>query len=155
MLYIIPEQAIDLIMASVYLDPGSLSIPSSPVSGLLRCIKWLSEWEWREEVVFVPVFSVKESEGQGRVVFPAEARKQGGERFERLKKSGRKGWILITEQDLSGLRWTSGISPVIAGRVRTLAKGMMDALQSSTESGKLDIRVSVFFPFTVFDANNK
>lgn len=163
-------EALELLMARVYLDPGTLSSPGSATAGFTRAMHLLAGWDWKEEPLFVPVFSASrggadqsDSESQaGRVRFPAEKREAARARFEQRRKldgfghgqagvegqssgTGKAGgaWVVVTEEDLDGVRWTSGVGRVVAGRVGALAKATLAALGGMAESGVMDVLVSL------------
>ena len=51
-------------------------------------------------------------------------------------------WVIGTEQDTSGLRWTRSITRVVANRVRSLSRASLGLIQGSSASGDLAINVS-------------
>ncbi|WVR00376.1 hypothetical protein IAU59_007519 [Kwoniella sp. CBS 9459] len=165
----ISTEATELIMAGVYLDPGCLSAPCSATSGFLRAVDFLANWDWKIEPLFVPIFTLKDaatsSSPSGRVRFPSTQRQECIKAFEGLRAKEKAltssnaaqtgavvhGWVVYTEQDESGLRWTKGISRVIAGRVGVLAKATLAAVRSASESGDLDVRSLFVTPLEHYD----
>lgn len=141
---LIPAEAVELIMAKVYLEPGSLSQPSSAVTGFIRAIDLLSSWDWRREPLFVPVLSLNTGDGSRRIRFPEDQRREATSHFEAGHKADvdgkHAGWTVFTESDLEGRRWTRGITPLIAGRVRVLARATSESLKAST--GQINVKVS-------------
>ncbi|WRT70438.1 uncharacterized protein IL334_007436 [Kwoniella shivajii] len=155
----ISAEIVELIMAKVYLDPGSLQTPASATAGFVRAITLLAEWDWKSEALFVPIFSVKEaatSSTEGRVKFPIEKRSEALKAFDSLRSKDKSeganhGWVVITEEDEAGLRWTRGITKVIAGRVGTLAKATLMVVKRSSETGELDVKSLFITPLEQYD----
>nr|XP_031858971.1 uncharacterized protein CI109_005639 [Kwoniella shandongensis]KAA5526043.1 hypothetical protein CI109_005639 [Kwoniella shandongensis] len=157
----IPAQVAELLMAKVYLDPGAVQIPSSAVSGFLRALDLLSLWDWKLEPIFVPIFTASRegasaTSSSGRVRFPADERSEAIKEFETLRNKekateGGHPWVIVTEEDESGLRWTKGVSKVIAGRVAVLAKATIGAVQRASEEGALDVRSLFVTPLAGYD----
>lgn len=145
--HVSPETA-ELLMASVYLDPGCLGVSASAATGFVRAIQRLAEWAWREEPIFVPIVTAaREHSGSARVRFPTESRTNGLEGFARLRKRDTEvvngAWCLITEDDETGVRWTrERPGKVVAGRIGVLAKATLAALAVTSGSGGLNVRVS-------------
>ncbi|WWC91505.1 uncharacterized protein L201_006451 [Kwoniella dendrophila CBS 6074] len=160
---IIPIEIIELIMSKVYLNPDSLQIPSSSTSGFIRSIILLSEWNWKSDPLFVPIFSVKEtssSSSKDRIQFPQGKKQDGLKYFDNLRNKEKSsqdvnhhqhGWIIFTEEDDTGLRWTKNISKVIAGRVTLLAKATLAAIKNASETGDLDVRSLFITPTEHYD----
>ncbi|OCF40806.1 hypothetical protein I317_05418 [Kwoniella heveanensis CBS 569] len=165
----ISTEVTELIMAKVYLDPGCLSAPCSATTGFLRAIDLLANWDWKLEPMFVPIFTLKDaatsSSPDGRVRFPSTRRQECIKAFEGLRNKEKAsisastadlgavvhGWVVFTEQDDSGLRWTKGISRVIAGRVGVLAKATLSAVKTASESGDLDVKSLFVTPLEHYD----
>lgn len=147
----IAQELIELIMASIYLDPEARSTPSSSTVGFVRAIERLSKWNWRETPLFVPLYSsVHQDAAAGRVVFPSERRAEALDMFKNLRAvdpevSVHDGTlIVVTEEDLSGRVWLSqGPGRVVAGRIGMLAKATLSALEQRASSGSvLPVQVS-------------
>lgn len=143
--HIRPEVA-EMLMASIYLSPGSLAAPSSATTGFLRALEFLARWDWRTEPVIVPSFS--DGGHQTRARFDAEKRKEGIKAFEEMRKRDpememSKAWVVMTEDDVEGLRWTKAVGRVVASRVRRLAgacRGLVEGWGQDVEDW--DIKVS-------------
>jgi U3 small nucleolar RNA-associated protein 22 len=127
---LVPCEALELLVAGVYLDSGPLSAPASGTTGYVRTIKKLAEWEWRSEPLLVPLFCDREG---GKPRFDVEMRKAVVNGFEKRAhaSSEHRAWCIATEDDLEGYRWTKGISRVVAGRVGGLARATLTALDES------------------------
>jgi U3 small nucleolar RNA-associated protein 22 len=140
---LVPCEALELLVASTYLDSGPLSAPASGPAGFVRTIKKLAEWEWRSEPILVPLFADREG---SRPRFDREKRQVVVDAFEKRASSvdNHRAWCIATEDDLEGYRWTKGISKVVAGRVSGLAKATLAALQDSVTLAQ-GINVTVSF----------
>ncbi|KAK8853038.1 hypothetical protein IAR55_003739 [Kwoniella newhampshirensis] len=157
----VPAEVAELMLAKVYLDPGAVQVPSGAVSGFLRALDLLSNWDWKLEPLFVPIFTASReganaSSSSGRVRFPAEIKKEASKEFDDLRSKekatdGGHPWVIVTEEDESGLRWTRGISKVVAGRVAVLAKATIGAVQTATEVGVLDVKSLFITPLAGYD----
>ena len=148
----VESNAVELVMAKVYLDP-ILHAPSSATAGFIRAMQLLAEWEWKAEPMTVPIFSVSgagRSSESRRVVFPTDKYEGVKRVFEERRKKDEEihhgAWIIATEEDVFGLRWTTGIGKVVAGRIKTLAKATLQVIKSTVE-GKLNVKVSLSLGF--------
>ncbi|WWC64350.1 uncharacterized protein I303_106960 [Kwoniella dejecticola CBS 10117] len=157
----IPVEIIELIMAKVYLDSESLQNPASATAGFVRAIILLSEWDWKATPLFVPIYSVKSSSAdEKRIKFPSDQKQDPLKAFESLRSkekasdsssSNQHGWVVFTEEDQSGLRWTKSITRVIAGRVGVLAKATLAAVKGGIEIGDLEVRALFITPLEHYD----
>lgn len=142
------SEVIELLMASVYLDPGSLHSPASSMAGFVRAIRMLAQWDWRGKSMIVPVFTASRdlATSSGRIRFPIERRKEAEEAFTSLRSRDEKilrgAWVVSTEEDVEGLRWTEHPSRVIAGRVTALAKATLVPIEAATNNETIDVQVS-------------
>lgn len=125
----ITTEAIELLVAATYLDPGPLSAPASGTTGFIRTIQKLAGWEWRSDPILVPLFGDQEKNAKPR--FDTELRRIVVEAFEKRPETSERAWCIATEDDLEGYRWTKGISRVIAGRIGVLARATVKALEDS------------------------
>ena len=139
-------EVVELLMASVYLDPGTYQSPASAPAGFMRAIRLLAQWDWRALPLVVPVFTAsRDATRSGRECFPANERLVSEECFSKLrardKEISRGAWVVVTEEDLHGLRWTENLSRVVAGRVTILARATLAALEQAISEGDLDVQV--------------
>lgn len=138
----VAPEAIELLVAGVYLDPGTLGPPASGTTGFIRTIKRLAEWDWRSEPVLVPLYA--DREGGSRVRFDPEMRKVVQAAFASRGAAAHKAWCVASEDDVEGYRWTKDVTRVVAARVNGLAKATIQAVESSvTLSQGINVRVSV------------
>ena len=140
-------EAIELLMASIYLEPGTFQSPASAPAGFMRAIRQLASWDWRALPLLVPVFTAARDDVTPtvRVRFPVNERLIAEEAFSVLrardKEISRGAWVVVTEEDIHGLRWTENLSKVVAGRVTILAKATLAALEQGFSQGDLDVQV--------------
>ncbi|ORX40762.1 Nrap protein [Kockovaella imperatae] len=149
----IETEAIELLMAKVYLQPGSLGCPASAPQGFVRAIKVLTEWDWKIEPIILPLSG--EAGKSGRPRMDGEVQNGIVRQFEARRTKDKtylhSAWVIATEQDHTGLRWTSGISKVVANRVRSLARATLEAIRTATLSSELDIRALFTTPLADYD----
>lgn len=145
------SEAIELLMAAVYLDPLALSIPASATTGFIRAIERLAGWDWKAEPIFVPVFTAAREAAnhstRTRLRFPAELRVEAmrlfGQRRANDPEVNHGAWGIVTEDDVEGWRWTKdGPSRVIAGRVGILARATADVIRQADAGAGLNVKVS-------------
>ncbi|WWD03397.1 hypothetical protein V865_001449 [Kwoniella europaea PYCC6329] len=154
-------EVVELIMAQLYLDTNSLQRPSSATNGFVRAMCLLAEWDWKNDPLFVPIFSVKNTaatDAGGRIKFPVEKRREAVKAFKVLRSkdsssstSHQHGWVVYTEEDDSGLRWTKGVNKVIASRTSQLAKATLTAIKIGAMDGGLDVKSLFITPLDHYD----
>lgn len=125
-------EALELLAAHTYLAPGSLGAPAGATAGFLRTLEQLAAWDWRTAPLFVPLVAVTRdaASASGRPRFPAEEREAALAAFAR--RGERHAWSIVTETDTSGVRWTGGVGPLVAGRVQALAGATLAAVRGAT-----------------------
>lgn len=143
-------EALELLTAHTYLDPGSLAPPASATAGFLRTLQFLATWDWRSSPAVIPLVAVTRdaASASGRPRFDAELRAAATEAFSKARsadKEAHTAWALVTEQDLAGTRWTSRVGPLIAGRVSALAQATLAQVATAAESATGDLDVVVSF----------
>jgi U3 small nucleolar RNA-associated protein 22 len=145
----IRPETIELLMARAYLDPGPLHVPASATAGFVRAVEHLATWDWKETAAFVPIFSAtRDAASQsGRIRFPSDKRKDAHAAFE-LRRAKEKEivhgpWVVVTEEDTQGLRWTGGVGKVVAGRVTSLARATLGTITSMAANGGINVVVSL------------
>lgn len=135
----IAPEAIELLVAGVYLDPGALGTPASGSAGFVRTIKRLAEWDWRTEPVLVPLYADREA---ARVRFDPALRQMVTAGFAKRGAETHRSWCIASEDDIEGYRWTKDVSRVIAGRVTGLARATLQAIENGvTLSQGINVQV--------------
>lgn len=142
-------EALELLSASVYLDPRGNGVPASGVAGFVRVLEVLSGWAGRKEVCVVPVQAAAAGDG-GRIRAAADLRREAEAALvTRSKELGTAvpsplaggAWALATEEDPTGLRWTRDTPcTLVAARIRHLATSCLAVLQGAESTGELDVK---------------
>jgi U3 small nucleolar RNA-associated protein 22 len=137
----VSAEAAELIVASVYLSlsnpVGPYDTPASGATGFSRVLERLATWIWREEPLFVPLYSSVEAGGHGSAPrFDLTMAEESRKLFRELRRAdvsiSRGAWVICTEEDAGGRVWT-GLVPgkMVAQRIRDLAKASLKALSSA------------------------
>ena len=147
-------EAIELIMSCVYLSPESVQPPGSATTGLVRAVALLAEWDWKTEPLVIPLSAMTSSPNRVRVETEDRTIITGAFSELRNKDKGmtHSAWVIATEDDPGGLRWTSGITKVIANRVKRLANATVQALKEATEKASVDVQVSIHVILSIWPA---
>jgi U3 small nucleolar RNA-associated protein 22 len=141
----ISTEAAELICAEVYLNPGAQESPCSGQAGFSRTIAFLTNWDFRESPIALPLYTVSGAEGSNRVGLPGEVLAKVQELFtghisvDPALSHG--AWTLATEQDYSGHMWTENVTALVASRVREVAKATMSYMNAGMAAGSLDTKV--------------
>lgn len=151
-------EALELLVAHTFLEPGALAPPSSATAAFLRTLRFIASWDWRQQPVFIPLAAVTRdaASASGRPRFASDLRAAALAAFEK-RRSGEAevvsdAWALVTEADDAGTRWTGGIGPVIAGRVAALASASLSLVSSGTTAGELNVEGLFHTPLQHYDA---
>lgn len=156
----VDNNAIELIMMKVYLDSESLSTPSSAATGFLRSIKMLAEWDSKAEPLYVANMNGQASSSGSKHRFDPSKRAIAQKVFEERRRKEKDisgdhagAWIIVTEDDLLGLRWSEKVSRVIASRVKILAKATIQAVErsSTAETGRINVQALFTTPTADYD----
>jgi U3 small nucleolar RNA-associated protein 22 len=153
----VTSEALELLTARSYLDPGALAPPASATAGFLRTLAFLASWDWRTSPAFVPLQAVTRdaASASGRPRFDAELRATALAAFEKARsadKDAHAAWALVTESDEAGTRWTGRVGPLIAGRVAALAHATLGLVSTAVDSGELDVASLFATPLEHYDA---
>lgn len=160
----IPEEMVELIVADVYINPGSLGVPCSSQSGFLRSLERIASWNWKEEAIIVPLYTVT-SGGQSSdpaelrtTDAPSALRTEATKLFESTRKSDPdcmlQTLVVATEEDMAGRAWASTTttskkaatpSRLVAGRMVALAKAAVGVVNSYKSEETFQIK-SIFEP---------
>lgn len=150
-------ETIELLVADTYINPGPMGVPCSPQAGLLRVLERLSNWNWREQPVVVPLYSVTSNDemidaSALRAASAESANKLRNEAvaaFEEVRKKDpdclTQTMVVATEEDVGGRAWTAIGQPtrLACGRLVALAKAAVEIVHRQTEDQDLEIKVSL------------
>ncbi|KAF8320436.1 Nrap protein [Clavulina sp. PMI_390] len=149
-------EAAELICAYLYLSPGTHDAPASGPTGFARALVLLSRWDFREDPLGIPIYAVSSaSESKGSLNFSPshliKIREQFSSHLAIDPGLSKGAWVLATEQDFSGRHWTAAITPLIASRVRELARAAVSHMDQSILSGSLNARTMFQHPTGDYD----
>ncbi|GAA5959104.1 hypothetical protein JCM10213_008290 [Rhodosporidiobolus nylandii] len=137
------DELLELVVASVLLDPSSpYDPPNSGATGFARVMDRISRWNWRDEPLFVPIYSFSNAITSGRrAVLPTADKADAIASFQamRLAKPAmdEHAWVVATEDDVEGTLWSKATGKVAAARIRGLAKAALKTLEEGVMSGGL------------------
>lgn len=132
----VPVEALELLTAELYTSPSPWSAPQSAECALTRFLTRMAEWKFSAWPRFIPV---EKAEDKNTYTFDVGRREEGSKLFDRLRSQNpsltRGPWVLVTENDASGTRWTAEQpSRMIAGRIRALAKASLKLFDQESEA---------------------
>ncbi|KAL7418605.1 U3 snoRNP protein [Cryptotrichosporon argae] len=130
----VPAEALELVAARAYVDPGVLGVPHSAPAAFWRTIDWLAAWDWAAEPLLVPLPEAFTDE-QRTAAHAARAHADG--------------WRICTPADPASARWFVG--KAIAGRVRALARATAAAQAQLGSGGDGDPRALFRTPLESYD----
>ncbi|KAK7883771.1 U3 snoRNP protein [Exophiala xenobiotica] len=124
----VPEEILEIVASSVFVNPVPWSVPGNSTTGFLRCLSLLARWDWNASPLVVDLGLAQDwsSEMVGEVKT----------RFEAWRKldpvMNNVVWFVGTTVDGTGVVWTQRARParVVAGRVSALAKAAVEMLES-------------------------
>ena len=111
------EELIELFVLHVFLQPYPWVVPSSPTTGFLRTLFFLSRWDWREEPLIVDSAETLTVEDRSSIRRELESWRK------RDPHMNHSVMFVATSNDQSGQAYTrNGPSKLIASRMTRLAK---------------------------------
>lgn len=145
----IPVELVELICANVYMNAEEASeVPHSGVLGFSRVLHFLSNWNWREQPLLVPVYTAPSVHDVAIMpTFPDKQRNKAIAAFSKTRKEdpaiNKSAWFVATEKDTLGRTWGEHQpTKLVAGRVQQLARATLDALTPLVLEGNPKITVS-------------
>jgi len=147
-LYICPE-VIELLVAHIFLRADAQTIPHTGPSGFVRTLDFIRNWEWKDEPLIVPLYAaVGLEDPDAPAVFAKEKNEQAQKAFKESRAldpgMSNGAWFIATEEDVRSTRW-AGLgrmpTPMIADRLRMLAKASYKCLEQGMEAGSFDVKV--------------
>lgn len=135
----ISEELMELVTLRCFINPSPWATPSSVMTGFLRTILFLSQWDWRTEPLIVDM-----STGD----LKASDVEKITEKFDTLRKNdpvlNRVVLFAATNHNQDGTIWTeSGPAKVVAARMTSLARS---AWESAKKSGRAIDIGNLFVP---------
>ncbi|KAG6017784.1 hypothetical protein E4U54_003389 [Claviceps lovelessii] len=113
----ISDELMELFVLHVFLQPYPWPMPSSPSSGFLRTLLFLSRWDWREEPLIVDSAETITSDERSTIRHELASWRQRDPHMNNLVM------FVATSSDQSGQGYTrNGPSKLIASRMTRLAK---------------------------------
>lgn len=160
----IPEEVVELIVLQSFVDPAPYGIPGSVMAGFLRVLSFLSTWNWREEPLILDLSREFNSNYETNPNKESYVDKISdrldlttfqtiNQSFVKLRESDPQGvkvpYFIGTKEDISGKVWTRGISLVIASRLTSLSRVVLDVLSKNDQNG---VEISDNFIKLIFTA---
>ncbi|GAA5910741.1 rRNA-processing protein UTP22 [Sporobolomyces salmoneus] len=137
------DEIIELVVASVFLDANSpYEPPQSGSTGFARVMERLANWTWRDEPLYVPLFTFTNAVTSGkRPTLSNLDKAQATREFQQTRLSSPAieefAWIIATEEDVEGKMWSRQTGKVAAARARGLAKATLQTLEIGVTCGGL------------------
>ncbi|TIA91434.1 hypothetical protein E3P99_01087 [Wallemia hederae] len=152
----VTHEFVELVVASVFLNSGTHSVPATPALGFLRTVMLLAEWKFKQEPLLVPLYTASQMQEEHidkKVVFPSKERSGAKKAFEILRRTDTDilstAMFIATERDISGSHFSQRRpTKVVASRLQGVAKATAGALLS--EEG-LDIMQLFKSPTDIYD----
>lgn len=135
----ISEELMELVTLQCFINPSPWATPSSVMTGFLRTILFLSQWDWRAEPLIVDMSTGDLTTSDVEKI---------NEKFDALRKNdpalNRVVLFAASNHDQDGTIWTwNGPAKVVAARMTALARGAW----ASTKNSGLTIDIgSLFVP---------
>lgn len=138
-------ELIELLVVRTFLQPYPWQAPSSPMTGFLRTLLFLSRWDWRNEPLIVDLSGEMKSEEFSAITTRFEAWRKIDPALNRVVL------FAASSNDPEGTTWTDNAHPpvVVATRMTALAKA---ASQTVKQQG-VDLEPESLFvsPLTDYD----
>ncbi|KAJ8323189.1 U3 snoRNP protein [Batrachochytrium dendrobatidis] len=123
----IPEEALELLAAYVYLHPAPFEIPNSGYAGFLRVLDLIQSWDWKDEPLIVEL-------ERGKMTFGLISDIKANFKQSRQRNKTPPMYI-ATERDLGSEWWTTQQpSPKVLERLVVLARSALVASISKFDS---------------------
>ena len=148
----LPEEVIELIVLQCFIDNAPYGIPGSVMTGFLRVLKFLSNWNWIEDPLILDLSKDfnngnNDSENDNNIInndsyinkitdkLDLETYQNINKSFNKLRENDPQGvkvpYFIGTKDDISGKIWTQGISLVIASRLTSLSRVALNLLTNN------------------------
>jgi len=120
-----PPELIELFVARTFLQPYPWQTPSSPMTGFLRTLFFLSRWDWRSQPLVVDFSGEMKAAELAAITTRFEAWRNIDPVLNRVVL------FAASNVDLEGTTWTDNARPakVVAARMTALAKAACQAIK--------------------------
>ncbi|KAG8821942.1 hypothetical protein FRC18_011163 [Serendipita sp. 400] len=154
----VSSELIELISAYIFLRPDPQVKPNIGSAGFARTMAFLADWDWRREPLLIPLHSMAGVDASVHVQFPTGKIEGVNTAFKERRaidpgmSSG--AWHIATEEEPTGVFWCidgRGPTPMIADRIKTLAKASWTHISSEMEPGALSVKALFSHPLTDYD----
>ncbi|KIW69372.1 hypothetical protein PV04_05253 [Phialophora macrospora] len=124
----VPEEILEIIGAHIFLHPAPWDVPGSATTAFLRCLHFLSRWDWSLTPLIVDL-SLSQDEVADTQRAEMETRFQAWRKLDPNMNTA--VWFVGSNVDGTGTVWTGNACPprVVAGRVTALAKAAIDMIE--------------------------
>ena len=122
------SEVLEIIASRIFLHPAPWSIPGSSTTAFLRCLHFLSRWDWSSTALMIDLSLSQDG-------ITEKERSEIQTRFMAWRKmdpnSNTVVWFIGTNVDSSGTVWTGHAKPekVIAGRITALARAAIGVIE--------------------------
>ncbi|RIA85318.1 Nrap protein [Glomus cerebriforme] len=156
----VDEEFIEVLCAVIYLSPNPWKRPSSGFVGFLRVLKFIIEWDWKNDPVIVDLDESNNNNGGGNVTTKKNVFESLLERFKNTRKADGNckhfAMFLATINTTSneGIIWgEEKPSKVVAIRIKELAKAAIECVDKIIGEGKaVDNKELFITPLQDYDA---
>lgn len=123
----VSEELMELVTLRCFINPSPWATPSSVMTGFLRTILFLSQWDWRAEPLIVDMSTGDLTTSNVEKIT---------EKFGALRKSdpalNRLALFAASNHDQEGTIWTeNGPAKVVAARMTSLARSAWESVKNS------------------------
>lgn len=136
----VPEELIELIASKVYIQRSTNdSIPSTGHAGFLQIVKFLSQWNWREEPLSIEIADATSAVPEGRNTMHniRDVEKNFANTRRLDPELHHYAWFIATEDEIKGVSWARDEpSAGSADALQRLAKGAIQFVQGGPLSAK-------------------
>lgn len=114
------EELLEMITAKVFVEPKPWSVPSSPMTGFLRTISFLAQWDWQQDPLILDTSASMKSVETASIRTKFQAWRQIDPLMNRVSL------FVATNYDPDGVSWSEySPSKVVAARMTGLARAAM------------------------------
>ncbi|KAF9584422.1 hypothetical protein BGW38_006511 [Lunasporangiospora selenospora] len=149
------DEALELIAASVYVNPAPWSAPASGFTGFLRVLNLLAHWDWQQEALVVDLtgeMTGKEREEIRHNFANIRKNKAVSSAASASTMGEHASMYIATGKDTSSKWWTwDAPTPMILSRLRALAKSSLEHLNKATGTTASSLKPLFVTPTVHYD----